>query len=372
MNGYIYKKDRLKMTSLTVVYDAGSELETPGRYGTMHLMEHLICKTIKDLYPVFTANGIEWNGYTTENKITVWFEGLVSRLTSGMKLKILGKLTGGLDMVGEDEFSTEKTVVIQEYFDSVVDDTQANYLNMMRRYWNDYCPIGRFEDIKAFGYNDMFETYDRYFRCPSRIIEIGPEKTPELEKYVKPPAKTAGHRKPVFGNYENPMIEEKSLVKTPVYMLFPKTVSKKDYPFVKTGLSMLTDGMESPYYEEIRVKNGLSYYVMGHVEKNVEGGKMLVCACTDKANGDALRDKMSECSTRLYDHLSEERFNTVMEGMRVKREKENILKYAYTGKYSNISKLKMPSDLNKISLEEVRYVMSRYFADMIVVKGTDF
>ncbi len=370
MNNYIYKKDRLKMTSMTVVYDAGSELETSGYYGTMHLMEHLICKTIKEFYPLFTANGIEWNGYTTESKIVLWFEGLSSRLTSDVKIRIMEKLTGGLECVSENEFMTEKTVVVQEYLDSVVDDTQANYLNMMRRYWNDYCAIGCFDDIRNFTYQNMLNAYELYFRTPCRIVDIGPERTDELEKYCDQVALKRGHHaKPVFGNYDNPMVECKLSAKMPVYMLFPKTVTKKDYPFVKVGMLMLTDGMDSPYYDEIRVKNGLSYYVMGHIEKNVEGGKMVVCACTDFASGNALRDKMMDLSFDLYNHLSDERFRIVMDGLNVTREKEKILRYAYTNKYTNISKLKLPSDLNKIELGDVRYVMSRYFADVKVVTG---
>lgn len=371
MNNYIYKKERLKMTSLAIVYDAGSELETDGHYGTMHLMEHLICKTFKDLYPMFSANGIDWNAHTSESKIVVWLEGLSSRFTSEIKIDILKRLCGGIECVNENEFDTEKTVVIQEYFDSIVDDMQTNYLNMMRRYWNDYCPIGKFEDIKSFDYQNMLDAYSQYFKYPTRIIEIGPEKTEQLAEFCDPSnVKKFKHKKPLFGKYENELINENSHLKIPVYMLFPKTVTKKDYPLLRVGLSMLVDGIESPYYDEIRVKNGLSYYVIGNIEKNIEGGKMIICACTDVVNADNLLNKMSDLSMKTYDYLTDDRFDIVMNGMKVNREKENMLKYAYTNKYANLSKLKMPSDLDKIELADVRYIMSRYFADVKVIKGT--
>ena len=371
MKNYIYKKDRLKMTSLNIVYDAGSEHETGTNYkGCMHLMEHLLCKTFKDMYSIFTANGIKWNAGTREDMVYVWFEGLASRFTHEMKIEILKKLTDTIECVTKEEFETEKNVVLQEYFDTIIDDASADYMNMMRIYWNNFTPIGCSDDIKSFTYDDMLNVYEKYFKHPARIVEVGPEQTKELELFCEEPVMTwFNHNKPKFGYYKNPLVDISGKTKTPVYMLFPKTVLKKDYPYLRVGMSMLTEDLDSPYYKALRVDSGLSYYVLGNIEKHISGGMMYVCACTDTMNAGKLEDTMIKLSENVYDHLTKERFETVMEGMKVGREMEKVLKYMYTQRHTNISTLKMPNDLNKIEFEDVCYVMSRYFADVKVIRG---
>lgn len=367
MKNYIYKKDRLKMTSLTIVFDAGSELEETGKKGTMHLMEHLICKTFLDMYTRLSENGIDWNAYTSEDAVIVWFEGLDSRLNSDMKTELVKRLLGGINIT-EEEFKSEQSVVLQEYMDCVFDNRTACTMNILRKYWNNFLPIGYENDIKNFSYQDMHDTYEKYFKIPARIVEVGPTKTECLADFCKDfvPRK---HKSLKFGEYDNDMIETDLSVKTPVYMLFPKAIKPADYPYIKVGLLMLTNGLESPYYKELREKRGLSYYVSGCIEKNVEFGMMLITACTNTERVDELMLLMGSLTDDLYDMLSEERFNTIMEKIKVDREKEKILKYQYSEKYSNITKLKMPEKLDKITLEEVRYRMSRYFSGVRVVKG---
>jgi len=370
MNSYIYKKDRLKMTSLTIVFDAGSNLEPAGKKGTMHLMEHLICKTFKDMYPMFTQKSIDWNAYTSEERILVYFEGLASILTSDIKIEIVKKLTGGIACVTEDEFETEKNVVLQEYMDTIVDTTNVCELNILRKYWNYYGIIGCEEDIKNFTYQDVLDTYEKYFRNPIKIVEVGPDKTPELAGFCVD--NKLKHKKFSFGKYKNELIPIGELLKVPVYMMSEKVVVPADYPCLKVGLKMLTEGLESPYYNELRVKRGLSYYTIGSIDKNVMSGIMSIAACTTIDRADELADVMCNLTDQLYNHLTEERYAQIMENMKIKKEKEKILKYMYTAKYTGLSKLKMPNDLDKISLEEVRYKMSRYFGEMRIIRGDDF
>lgn len=369
MNNYIYKKDRLKMTSFTIVYDAGSNLEPAGKKGTMHLMEHMLCKTFKDMYPMFTQNCIDWNAYTNEERILVYVEGVASRLTSDIKLKILEKLTGGISHITEEEFETERDVVFQEYMDTIVDTTNACELNILRKYWDYYGIIGCEEDIKSFTYQDMLDTYEKYLLNPVKIVEIGPDKTPELATFCVD--NKLKHKKFSFGEYKNELIRTGELLKVPVYMMSETAVTPADYPYLRVGLKMLTEGMESPYYDELRVKRGLSYYIFGGIDKNVMSGIMSIAACTTADKAEELSHMMADLSDQLYSHLSEERYEQIMENMKIKKEKENILKYMYTAKYTGLSKLKMPNDLDKISLEEVRYKMSRYFSKLRIVRGDD-
>lgn len=368
MDNYIYKHERLKMTSLSIVFDAGSELEPLGKKGTMHLMEHLICKTFEDLYPKLTANSIDWNAYTSEEKIVVYFEGLASRLTSELKLDIVKKLTGGVE-ISPEVFNNEKNVVLQEYMDTINDNTSACELNIFRKYLNDYTPIGKEKDILDFSYEDLFETYDKYFKRPIKIVEIGPEKTIELENFCKGELLKNEHKKLKFGKYDFEKLYSDISLKVPVFLISPKTITKSDYPYLKIGTMVLTSGLESPFYKRLRVEKGLSYYVRGILLKNVNSGILTIDACTNAERADELSDSLLELSDNLYDLMTQERFNDIIEHMKIEREKENILKYAYTNRYIGLSLLKMPKNLDKITFEKTRYIMSRYFADIKLIRG---
>ena len=367
MTNYIYKKDRLKMTSLTIVFDAGSELETDGYYGTMHLMEHLICKSFEHLYPKLTANGIVWNAFTSEEHIVVWFEGLSSRLTSDLKIELVKLITGGIN-VEEFVFDNEKSVVHQEYLDCVNDNTYACELNLFRKYFNDFMPIGNEQDILNFSFDDMHKQYETHFTKPVRIVEIGPDKTPELEEFCKDVQISKEHKKPKFGRYKNELLEANTELKVPVYMVSSKIVSKSDYPFVNIGLKMLTSGLESPFYQKLRVESGLSYYVSGSVIKNVCGGILSVATCTNTERAEELCDKMRELSDDIYKYLEPGRFEDIVNSINVQREKEKILKYEYTSKYAGLSCLKMPNKLDKVTFDKTIYLMSRYFADIKIIR----
>lgn len=366
-NNYIYKKDRLKMTSLTVVFDAGSELENDGLYGTMHLMEHLICKSFEHLYPKLTANGIEWNAFTSEERVVVWFEGLSSRLTSDLKLELVKLLTGGI-FVEKDVFENERNVVYQEYLDCVNDNTYACELNLFRKYFNDFTPIGKEKDILSFSFENMHMQYDNYFRKPMKIVEIGPDKTPELEELCKDTQLSKKHKKPKFGKYKNELLNANTELKVPVYMISSNIVTKTNYPCVKTGLLMLTNGLESPFYQKLRIESGLSYYVSGIILKNINGGILSIATCTNADRTEELCDTMHKLTNNFYDYLTKERFDDIMNYLKVQREKENILKYEYTSRYSGLSKLKMPKNLDQISYDKTIYLMSRYFADMKIIR----
>lgn len=369
MKNYVYKRDRLKMTSLSIVFDAGSNTEIEiERKGTMHLMEHLLCKTFIDLYPILHSNNIEWNAYTSEDKIEFWYSGLSDRFTSDMKIDLVKRLTGGLDCIGEEVFEQEKNVVIQEYRDCAFDGICACHMNILRKYWNNWQPVGNELSIRNFTYADMLETYNKYFRIPARIVEVGPEKTEELEGMCA--TTEVEHATFKFGNYkDNELVKVDYSVKTPVYLLCKKQVTSSDYPYLYVGLKMLTADIHSPYYDELRVKNGFSYYVHCSILKNVNRGIVSISACGDTERADDLCHAFLDLADRTDKLLTKQRFKEIMSYLKATREKCKVLKYQNTEEYTNLTKLKMPSNLDKITFDKVRKVTIKYLSNIAVVKG---
>lgn len=367
MKGYVFKRRSLKMTSLHIVFDAGSRLESDGRRGTMHLMEHLVCKTFKDMYGELSKLGISWNAYTSEECVTVFFKGLDKYLTGELKEKLYRKLTGGLECVTEEEFESERSVVVQEYLDFAFDSEQASWLEVMRRWWGNYMTIGRKSDIESFTHADMLEEYEKHFRKPARIVEVGRKRTDFLGTVdTVEPAKETGR----FVFRKRKEIEEVAIPsedKTPVFAFSRKRVTKKDYPYLRVGLNMLTYGLESPFYKELREKLGLTYYVYGTFVKNTANAVMCVEACTDSANAELLKRRMSDLFLDAESLLTEERYGTVLSGMKIEREMNEAVLYDYVGRYASISGLRLPNSLDKLTYDKVVGTTMRYIREMRIL-----
>ena len=108
---YIYEKNKLKLTTLQVVFNAGSLYEKEGRYGTMHLMEHLICKSFSDMQSMLKKEGISWNAYTSDEHVVFYWSGLDSHLTPELKRMLVDRILGNIDMISVESFTNERSTV---------------------------------------------------------------------------------------------------------------------------------------------------------------------------------------------------------------------------------------------------------------------
>lgn len=371
MKNYIYRKKSLAMTSLNIVFDVGSRNEVDGERGTMHLMEHLVCKTFKDMYGRLAELGIDWNAYTNSECVRVSFIGLDKYLTNELKSELYKRITGGIDFLGEDEFETEKNVVLQEYMDHIFDSDSASWMQVMRKWWGDYLTIGRKSDIEAFTYDDMKRVYAERFTAPARIVEVGRRKT-ELFETVRFKEIEKNQSRYRFGRRKG--IEDVNVAsddKTPVFLFSKKRVTKSDYPYLFTGLMMLTDGLESPYYTELREKLGLTYYVWGDVLREHDNGVMVINACTDSENAERLKGKIGWLVEHTADYMTTERFDTVMSKIKIEREMNDAVLYKNPSRLVSISKMRMPNRLSSITFGKVVEATLKYMSDTVVVTHKD-
>ena len=68
------------MSSFNVVYMGSTLNEVEGNRGISHLMEHLLCKNLEFRQNEYDSDGIEFNAYTSHDKIVFYLTGLESRL----------------------------------------------------------------------------------------------------------------------------------------------------------------------------------------------------------------------------------------------------------------------------------------------------
>lgn len=358
---HIFKKKSFKKTSFGIVFNAGSCFEKEGQKGTMHLMEHLICKTFKDMLDLFTVNGIEFNAFTDTDHIVVYCKGLSSRLTSDIKHKFTQKILGGLDCIDEEAFETEKLTVIQEYLDNF-QDIGGKLLNLLRTKFGNYNAIGLLDDIKAFTYEDMKATYKEMFTHPARIIEVGPTQTDLSDlkiEYQEEPLRPVNRIK-YKKDWKLPQEETPDTNKATVVVLGKKIISKADYPYMNIACAMLSAGLNSPLYKAIREDEGLSYFSHAEVESVWKDSIWNFAATTTPENEQRLIDIYKKVLANVKGYLTEQRFNDIMSLAAVEKEEKNLLRYAHVGDLINKGLPQMPDNLKKFTYEKLVEVVSKY------------
>ena len=360
---HIFEKNKLKMNGLYIVYNAGAKYEDIHQLGTMHLMEHMICKRLDNLQDEFTNRNIVFNAYTTQDKVVVFVTGLVSELNADLKTRVVRRLTDGV-FADEDSFIRERSVVLQEYYNYFDDTVYGNILNYTRQKFNDFSVIGEAECIRNFSYDDALQIFDKYFKKPSEIIEVGKEKTDF--SFVKYNGIEQFEKKLKFKNYKNKLeIIPESVNNSTVFLHTKKQVSKRDYPYILILNTILTHGLNSVLYQELREKRGLVYGVGPYDNLQV----FSMYAITDSDNAQEVSDVMNDVIHNLDKYITQERFNDVINCNKIQLEIDKLFAYKHPkmlnrdlpSKFSSIKKF------NKVTLEDVLNVGKKYFADSITV-----
>ena len=138
-------KSETDLSGFYVVYEGSTNLEKKGWFGISHLMEHLMCKNFDHLQEDFDRDGIDWNAYTSSNEIVFYLTGLEDKVNKwkGEFMDLLGEFN-----VTKEQFENERNIVLEEYMDCFNDQTQTHMLNLSRKLFNDYDPIGLKEDLE--------------------------------------------------------------------------------------------------------------------------------------------------------------------------------------------------------------------------------
>ena len=319
---HIYEKNDLKMTSIHVVYNAGALYESKGREGTMHLMEHMVCKNFDDLRDMMQERGITYNAMTGDQNVTFFFKGLESKL-SPVKEMLVKRLISGFNAT-EEQLISEKKVVVEEYLDVFNDQILGNYYNSMRNYYGFHGSIGLRSSIEKFNYADALEVYDAYFKKPVRIVEVGPTKSDfSFVEYSEDSLGDLGE----FGYRETELESVNVNNKLSVIGISKIKCDKKDYPALSLGLSMLGDGLNSPLYIEIREKRGLSYFSWCDSMTYGSHATVLLGSCTEKDRANELCEVYNNVLSNIESYLTVERFDVCKKRAMVIVEKREVLRF---------------------------------------------
>lgn len=347
-------KSDIGLSGFYVVYEGSTNLEKKGWYGLSHLMEHLLCKSFDHLQEAFDRDSIEWNAYTSSNEICFYLTGLEDKVNKwkGEFMDLLGNFN-----VTKAEFENERNIVLEEMADAFNEQTQAHMLNLSRKLFNDYDPIGLKEDLEKLKFMDCLNFFELQYAKPTKIINVS-------KKDYKNPSLDFADRRIVkdisFGNHDVPLeLNNEWKDKTSIVILSP--IIEEDFAYVNFINAMLSLGLKSPLYQEVREKRGLVYYVHCFQNRMNEKGITTLSTQTSNRNFNAVVDAMEGVIKNPKKFLTKDRFNLIKDYYSVRAKKDEILRYKNVNQWINPTGWSVNDILDKITLKKVLEVYDKYY-----------
>lgn len=348
-------KSQTDLSGFYVVYEGSTNLEKKGWYGISHLLEHLMCKNFDHLQEDFDKDGIDWNAYTSSNEIVFYLTGLDEKVNKwkGEFMDLLGQFN-----VTKEQFENERNIVLEEYMDAFNDQTQTHMLNLSRKLFNDYDPIGLREDLESLKFMDCLNYFELQYAKPTKIINVSKNKkykNSELEFAERQIVKNLA-----FGDHKVPLeLGNEFKDKTSLVMLSP--IIEEDFAYVHFINAMLSLGLKSPLYQEIREKRGLVYYVHCYQSRMNQQGINTIATQTSNKNFNACVDSVKEVISNPKKYLTKDRFDLVKDYYKVRQQKDEILRYKNVNQWINPEGWSVYDIIDKVDFKTVKKVYDRYY-----------
>jgi len=348
-------KSETELSGFYVVYEGSTNLEKKGWFGISHLMGHLMCKNFDHLQEDFDKDGIDWNAYTSSNEIVFYLTGLDEKVNKwkGEFMDLLGEFN-----VTKEQFENERNIVLEEYMDCFNDQTQTHMLNLSRKLFGDYDPIGLKEDLEKLKYMDCLNFFELQYAKPTKIINVSknkPYKNNKIDFAKRDIKKTIE-----FGNNDVALeLSNEFKDKTSIAILSP--IIEEDFAYVHFINAMLSLGLKSPLYQEIREKKGLVYYVHCYQSRINNQGINTISTQTSNKNYNGVVDAVKEVITNPDKYLTKERFDLVKDYYKVRMAKDEILRYKNVNQYINPEGWSVYEILDKVNMKKIKEVYKKYY-----------
>jgi predicted Zn-dependent peptidase len=325
MENKIYNlKSNNDLSGFYVIFRGSTINESPKFRGISHLLEHLQCKNFAHLYDDFSRHNINWNAGTYSHKIEFYFTGIESRIQH-FRDEYMKNLCDF--RVTKDILEAEKKIVIEEYKDSFNSQKNAHYLNLSRKNFNDYDPIGELSAIENITLDEIYEFYKLQYEKPSLIINISKDfeyKNDNLifaddsSKFLLPQKYLLNNK---FTFEQPPIFNNKASI------IYTSSVQTENIPYLKFIANMLGFGLTSPLMNEVREKNGLCYGLDFFFNQyNDCSGVMTLMSQTGTKNVEKFKSVV-ENILKNSDCLTKERFDIIKDYFTSKKETDDLYKF---------------------------------------------
>ena len=348
-------KSQTNLSGFYMVYYGSTLLEKRGNYGISHLLEHLMCKNFEHLRETFEKEGIDWNAYTSSNEIVFYFTGLDEYLNK--RRYDLVDLMSEFN-VTKEQFENERKIVLQEYSDYFSDQTESHMLNLSRKLFNEYDPIGLKEDLESLKFMDCLKFFEEQFSKPSKIINVSPK---SAFKYDGDFNELSFDKRVEFGPYNDAIMEKRNDFGDKASLIMTSPISDSDFNYITFINAMLSMGLSSPLYSEVREKRGLVYYIRCGQARLNEQGVTNITTQTSSSSIEEVYDAVGFVLKNPNKFLTQERFETIKDSYLIRLEKDKINRYSNVSRWINPPEWSVKEIINTITLDKVMEVYNKYY-----------
>lgn len=352
-------KSPTELSGFFVVYDGSTMLEAPGLRGVSHLLEHLMCKSFDHLQDELQSNGVTWNAYTSNHEVVFWMTGLETYLAPFRPklLECLRKFE-----ITEEQFQTERSIVLQEYNDHFADPFNAHWGNTLRNRFNYYQPIGHRADLEELTLERLRQYWQEWFSTPTKIISVSDryqhfssQKLARISS-LDPLLLPNGHP---LDNGGTRLEVTKPRPESAVLLLQTDPI-RKDVPVLKIASFMLGDGLNSPLYKEIREKRGLCYRIWSYMTRFNDDHLFTIGSMIEDAKVYEAVAVISEILTNVDRYLTSERLEVVRKQLIIEDKMEAINRYTNVHPWLTPEQYQVRTIQESVTLEEVRQAVQHY------------
>jgi predicted Zn-dependent peptidase len=358
---FINLKSQTEMSGFYVVFDGSTNLETEGTRGISHLIEHLICRSFKDMRNDFLRDGIDWNATTSVNNVVFYFTGLESSLKK-YRGKLLDRIYG-FDIEKKD-FETERAIVLKEYGDTFASQGARHMLNTYRRHLNSYLPIGSRKDLESLRWIDLLNTYEKNFMKPSKVISVsksGKFKSSSIEFSDQPVMLSYA-----MADYQVDLEPtDKKSRKASVIML--SKLQTEDLDKVQALAMVLGKSLDSPLYHEVREKRQLCYSIDADVDRFNNQAILKIRTTTDAGQEDKVVKTIQGILRNPSKYITPDRVTLIKGSLESQQVKEEINRYRSVSKHFNPEGFDIYRDLKGITRKRMLETCDKVLGSGVLV-----
>lgn len=346
-------KSQTDLSSFYIVYNGSTLLEEKGEKGISHFMEHLLCQNLDKYQDEFQIDGINQNAYTSTNNVVFYIQGLDEKVNK-WKNKFLESVSEF--EIKKERFENERKIVIEEYKDSFNDQTQNHYLNLDRKIYGNYNPIGKLEDIQNCTYLDCINFYEKQFLNPTKIINVS--KNYEFDSNINFANENVDKifdKNDGSNDFEEYKYDRKSSI------ILKSDILKEDHNIAKVVCKLFAEGLNSPLYQEIREKRGLVYFISLFTDRMNLNSDINFMTLTSDENVEKVLDCVKDVFDNYKKYVTRDRFNNIKEAIRVALKMNEIDRYQNINRWVNPPSHNVTEIIDKITLEDCYNVIEKYF-----------
>lgn len=350
-------KSQTDLSGFYIVYQGSVNIESESEYGASHLLEHLLCKSFEHLMDDFDTKGIDWNAYTSLNEIVFWFSGLDDNLKVYRKdlIEYLSNFK-----ITKEQFENEKKIVIEEYKDTMNEQATVHYMNLDRKLFNNYNPIGLISSLEKFTYLDCLNFFEKQFMNPTKIINISKNNDFKLDVDFADPVE--GREYKYMKNNDDIDLEINNNFKNKSSVICVSPFIDEDFQYVHFINYMLSSGLNSPIYKEVREKRQLVYSISCSLRRMNKKAVNSISTVTSDENASKVIETLDMIFKNRDKYLTKERFDIIKESISVNLKKQDINRHTSVNRWIGPEDYSLTPDfIESVSFDKCKKVFDKYF-----------